>query len=552
MGYSSRMPVDTATFVAEQLEALNPEGHASLIDAFLASCREHADLVALKCMGQPLTYAQLEKASRAFASFLHNETGLDKGDRIAIQLPNILQYPVAAWGALRAGLILVNTNPMYTRRELAYQLHDSGARGIVILESLLANHEEVIAQAGLEVVISVHPADLAQPQPAPDSKLAGLVSFPEALARGGRHDFEDAPMEMSDIAALQYTGGTTGVAKGAVLTQGNLFAACRISKASFPIELEEGEREVVIAPMPFYHVYGFAVNAIGMVVRGATSVLVPDPRNIDSLIDAMAAQPFTWMASVNTLLIALLQNPRLDEVDFSRTLGIIAGGAPLVPEVAEVWEQRTGSRVFEGYGLSETSGSGAVNNVNHRKLGSIGRCVQHTEAKVVDEAGKRLGPGEAGELLIRGPQVMEGYWQNPEGTGSAFDEEGWFRTGDIATIDRDGFIQIVDRKKDLVLVSGFNVYPTEVEGVIYGHPEVVECAVIGVPDEKCGEAVKAFVVSRNPALSAAEIRAHCREELAAYKVPREVAFVDSLPKSAVGKILRRELREPGCRSESKY
>jgi long-chain acyl-CoA synthetase len=401
----------------------------------------------------------------------------------------------------------------------------------------------VIASAGLDHVISVHPADLAKPRPAPDSKLPNLMAFSEALARGGRHDFKDAPMSMSDIAALQYTGGTTGVAKGAILTQGNLFAACRISKASFPLELEEGEREVVIAPMPLYHVYGFAVNAIGMVLRGATSVLVPDPRNIDSLIDAMVEQPFTWMASVNTLLIALLQHPRLDEVDFSKTMGIIAGGAPLVPEVAEAWERRTGSRVFEGYGLSESTASGAVNNVHHRKLGSIGRCVQHTEAKVVDESGKRLGHGQPGELLIRGPQVMRGYWQNPEGSEAAFDAEGWLHTGDIATIDEDGFIQIVDRKKDMVLVSGFNVYPTEVEGVIYGHPDVIECAVIGVPDAKCGEAVKAFVVSRNLELTADEIRAHCREELTAYKVPREVEFREELPKSAVGKILRRELRE---------
>jgi len=534
--------VDTRTFVAQQMRQLNPEGHASLIDAFLDSCREHEGQVALKCMGHQMSYAQLEAASRAFAAYLRNETDLHQGDRIAIQLPNIPQYPIAAWGALRAGLVLANTNPMYTKRELDHQLKDSGARAIVILEPLLTLHEDVIQARGLEYIICVNPALISGPETRPTSELTGLLTFSEALSRGGMKPFQDLPMAMSDIAVLQYTGGTTGVAKGAVLTQGNLFSAGRISTRSFPLGLEGGEMETVIAPMPMYHVYGFQVHVITLILKGATSVLVPDPRNIDSLIDAMAAQPFTWMASVNTLLIALMQNPRFDEIDFGATVGIIAGGAPLVPEVAMAWEKRTGTPVFEGYGLSETSATGAVNNIHHRRLGSIGRCVLHTEAKVVGDSGERLEAGEAGELLIRGPQVLQGYWQNSEGTRAAFDDEGWFRTGDIATIDEDGFIRIVDRKKDMVLVSGFNVYPTEVEGVLYGHPDVVECAVIGVPDDKCGEAVKAFVVSRNPDLSEADLQVHCREGLTAYKIPREVAFVDELPKSAVGKILRRELR----------
>jgi long-chain acyl-CoA synthetase len=297
--------------------------------------------------------------------------------------------------------------------------------------------------------------------------------------------------------------------------------------------------------MPFYHVYGFTINLIGMPLKGGMLVLVPDPRNIDSLVQAMKSVPFTGMTGVNTLLIALMQHPGFDEIDFSHVVGTIAGGAPLVREVAQEWERRSHSRVFEGYGLSETSASGAVNNVHHHRLGSIGRCVLHTEAKVVDDSEQQLGPDEPGELLLRGPQVMQGYWQDQEGTKSAFDDEGWLRTGDIATIDADGFIHIVDRKKDMVLVSGFNVYPTEVESVLYGHPDVVECAVVGVPDGKCGEAVKAFVVSRNPALTSDDVRAHCREELTAYKVPRDVAFVDQLPKSAVGKILRRELRNAG-------
>jgi long-chain acyl-CoA synthetase len=537
------MEIETKKFVLEQLNLLNPKGHASLVEAFLDSCREHADEVALKCMGHPMTYSQLEGASRAFASYLKSVTDLSPGDRIAIQLPNIPQYPIAAWGALRAGLVLVNTNPMYTPRELKHQLEDSGARAIVILESLLPVHEQVIEASAVDWIISVNPAELAMPEATANADAKALVGFAAALALGAREPFEDSPGAMSDIAVLQYTGGTTGVAKGAILTQGNLYAAGKISSASYPVELEDGQREMVIAPMPFYHVYGFAINLIGMPLKGGTLVLIPDPRNIDSLIQVMKAEPYTGMTSVNTLLIALMQHPEFGEIDFSTVFGTIAGGAPLVKEVAVEWERRTGTRVYEGYGLSETSATGAVNNVHHYRLGSIGRCVLHTEAKLVGDDGERPEPGEPGELLIRGPQVMQGYWQNPEGTESAFDDEGWFRTGDIATIDEDRFIRIVDRKKDMVLVSGFNVYPTEVESVLYGHPDVVECAVIGIPDEKCGEAVKAFVVSRNPELSEEELRSHCRDELTAYKIPREVAFVDALPKSAVGKILRRELRD---------
>lgn len=531
------MTIDTETFVSQQMEALNPEGYASLVDAFLASCRAHAEEVALQCMGHPMTYAQLEGASRAFAAFLRNESGLQAGDRIAIQLPNIPQYAVAAWGALRAGMVLVNTNPMYTRRELAHQLKDSGARSIVILEALLGQNAGVIADSEAARVISVNPVDLTQPQPAPDSEIAGLVSFSDALALGAQSAFQDFPMQMSDIAVLQYTGGTTGVAKGAILTQGNLFAASRVSTESFPVSLDEGQREIVIAPMPFYHVYGFAINLIGMPLKGGMLVPIPDPRNIDSLIQAMKSVPFTGMTSVNTLLIALMRHPEFDSIDFSSVFGTIAGGAPLVREVAEQWERRTGTRVFEGYGLSETSATGAVNNVDHYQLGSIGRTARFTETKVDAD------PGKPGELLIRGPQVMRGYWNNAEGTEEAFTHDGWLRTGDIATIDEDGFVRIVDRKKDMVLVSGFNVYPTEVESVLYGHPDVVECGVVGVPDEECGEAVKAYVVSNNPDLDADALRAHCREALTAYKVPREVEFVEELPKSAVGKILRRELRD---------
>lgn len=529
--------VGTAEFVEQQMAALNPAGYASLVEAFLASCETNAEMPAIRCMGKALSYQQLAKLSAAFAGYLQNDAGLKPGDRIAIQLPNLPQYSIAAWGALRAGLVLVNTNPMYTHRELAHQLADSGATAMVVLEPLLAANAEVIANADVSRVISVHPMDLAESRPAPDLALPGLASFSQALAQGMQHDFEDAPSQMSDVAVLQYTGGTTGVAKGAVLTQGNLFAASRVSSESFPVELEEGQTEIVIAPMPFYHVYGFAINLIGMPIKGGTLVPVPDPRDIDTLIAIMKSEPFTGMTSVNTLLIALLRHPGFDEVDFSTVFGTIAGGAPLVREVAQEWERRTGTKVYEGYGLSETSATGTVNNIHHYQLGSIGPAARFTQLKLDAE------PGQPGELLMRGPQVMQGYWNNPEGSAETFDSEGWLRTGDIATIDENGFVRIVDRKKDMVLVSGFNVYPTEVEAVIYGHPDVVECAVIGVPDETCGEAVRAFVVSRNPQTTDKDIRAHCRKELTAYKVPREVVFMDELPKSAVGKVLRRALRE---------
>jgi len=533
----------TDAFVREQFELLNKEGFSNLVEAFLDVCGRHADEAAFKCLGKPLTFGQLEAESRAFAAYLLHEAGLERGDRIAIQLPNLTQYPIVAWGALRAGLILVNTNPSYTLRELAHQLEDSGAVALVVLEDLLHKTAGVIQQSGVKKVITTHALDMIQPQTPAEVALPETESLPAALDKGRRLPFEDLDLAMEDVAVLQYTGGTTGVAKGAVLSQRNLLAGTRAGQASFPIELEEGRREVVIAPMPLYHVYGFTMNVIGITLKGGLSVLIPDPRNIDSLIQAMREEPFTGMASVNTLLIAMMQHPEFDEIDFSTVFGVIEGGAPLVEEIADEWYRRTGVKIYEGYGLSETSASGAVNNINARRLGTVGRAAVGAEFKTVDSEGKRLGTGEEGELLMRGPQVMQGYWQRPDATAEAFDADGWFRTGDVGVIDADGFIKIVDRLKDMVLVSGFNVYPAEIENVLYGHPDVIECAVVGVPDPRSGEAVKAFIVSSNPELTADEVIAFCRQELTAYKVPRHVEFPRELPKSSVGKILRRELKK---------
>jgi len=348
-------------------------------------------------------------------------------------------------------------------------------------------------------------------------------------------------ISLDDIALLQYTGGTTGEPKAAVLSHGNVMSAALMSRLSFGADLSE--REIGIAPMPLYHIYGFVVNLISGYLNGGLSVLIPNPRDGDALIQAMKAQPFTSFAGVNTLFTSLMQHPDFDSVDFSHLKWTIAGGAATVPEIAEAWQRRTGSKIHEGYGLSETASSATVNTLEQRRLGTIGPPMIGTELKVVDGDGHELPAGSEGELLIRGPQVMQGYWQREEATAEVLDGDGWFRTGDIAIIEDDGYVRIVDRLKDMVLVSGFNVYPNEIENVVFTHPDVIECAAVGVPDPKTGEAVKLFVVSKNPDLTGEELRQFCRKGLAAYKVPKYVEFRDELPKSNVGKILRRELRE---------
>lgn len=530
----------TTSFAKTRLAELNPDGFGSLADAFESACRRYADRDAFACMGQTLSFTELEKLSRDFAAYLHNDAGLSPGDRIAIQLPNIPQYPIVAWGALRAGLTLVNTNPLYTARELLHQFNDSGAVALVVLSDLLPAAERVLPDTGIAKVVVANPRDIFQPQPLPQTTIAGAITLPDALTRGGDGELPPVSLTMDDIAVLQYTGGTTGVAKGAVLTHGNVFAGSRQASAAF--EEFDVERDIIISPMPLYHIYGFAMNVVGVLLKGGLSVLVPDPRDIDSLIETMKSYPFTGMASVNTLLNAMLQHPDFDSIDFSHATAVIAGGAALVEEIANQWRERTGTDVYEGYGLSETTAALSVNTPSNRRLGTVGPPMLATEVKIVDGDGNTVPDGTEGELLVRGPQVMQGYWQRPEATAESFDEAGWFRTGDIAVIGEDGYISIVDRLKDMVLVSGFNVYPNEVEGVIYTHPDIVECAVVGVPDEKSGEAVKVFAVSSNPELTDKELIDFCRSGLTAYKVPKFVEFRSELPKSNVGKILRRELR----------
>jgi long-chain acyl-CoA synthetase len=523
------------------LNELNPEGYDSLVGMFDEACAQFPDRPAFTAIGQTLTFADIDRMSRDFAAYLLGPAGLVPGQRVAIQLPNLCQYPVAAWGILRAGLVLVNTNPLYTRRELLHQFTDAGVNALVCLADLLPTLEQVVPETGIERVIVTNVFDMIEAQPAPESALPGLITLPDALSLGADLPLPDAGTGLNDIAMLQYTGGTTGVAKGAVLTHGNVLASSRQSGSI--VEIDPDKPDIVIAPMPLYHIYGFTMNIVGTFCAGGHSILIPDPRDINGLIDTMKAWPFTAMAGVNTLFVGLMQHPEFDAIDFSHVKGVIAGGAALVEEIASEWKRRTGSDIYEGYGLSETASALTCNSEENRQLGTVGKQMPWMEVKIVDKEGQTQPAGEEGELLVRGPQVMHGYWQRPEATDEALDSEGWFRTGDIAVVQEDGFIRICDRVKDMILVSGFNVYPNEIEGVVYTHPDIVECAAVGVPDKKSGEAVKLYAVSSNPELDEDGLRGFCREQLTAYKVPRFVEFRKELPKSNVGKILRRELRD---------
>lgn len=523
------------------LQELNTDGYHNLVDMFEQACVDFASRPAFTAIGQTLTFADIDRHSRDFAAYLLGPAGLIPGQRVAIQLPNLCQYPMVAWGVLRAGLVLVNTNPLYTQRELLHQFTDAGVTALVCLAELLPTVELVVPQSNIEQVIVTNIFDLLEAQPAPASDLPELITLPEALSAGAACELPDPSTGLNDIAMLQYTGGTTGAAKGAILTHGNILASSRQSGALVETDLENPD--IVIAPMPLYHIYGFTMNVVGTYCVGGHSVLIPDPRDINSMVEIMKAHPFTAMAGVNTLFVGLMQHPGFDTIDFSHVKGVIAGGAALVEEIASEWKRRTGSEIYEGYGLSETASALTCNSEENRRLGTVGQSLPWMEVKIVGENGQTLAAGEEGELLVRGPQVMHGYWQRPEATDEALDSDGWFRTGDIAVHEEDGFFRICDRVKDMILVSGFNVYPNEVEGVVYTHPDVVECAAVGVADEKSGEAVKLFVVSSNPDLDQDSLRSFCREQLTGYKVPRFVEFRDELPKSNVGKILRRELRD---------
>ena len=532
-------------FARKQIDAINDENYTSVLDLFERACSEFADRIAFTCLGQDVTFREIDEMSGKFAAYLRGDAGLEHGDRVAVQLPNLIQYPVAAWGILRAGLVLVNTNPLYTERELRHQLQDSGAKAVVMLSDFVAAAEKVIPDTDIKLLITTNVFDMMEAQPAPPHDLdesVKLLTLPTAISLGeGKGTGKDMPQirpTLNDLAVLQYTGGTTG----AMLSHGNIIACVAQSRKHLAEDEGEELSGLLIAPLPIYHIFGFSLYLCGNFSFGGRSVLIPNPRDLDGLLDVMKTVPFTGFAGVNTMLVGLMANEKFDNVNWSNLRWTIAGGAALVPDVAHEWERRTDSKLIEGYGLSETTANLTLNVPSTRRIGSVGKAVGFQEIKLMDGSGKVVADGEEGELWVRGPQVMMGYWGCPEATDEAIDFEGFFKTGDVAVKLDNDFYKIVDRIKDMILVSGFNVHPNEIENVLCSHPDVLECAVVGVVDERSGEAVKAFVVSRNSGLTDTVLREFCRQDLTAYKVPRHIEFRDELPKSNVGKILRRELR----------
>ena len=537
------------------LESINSHGTSTIAEVFERACELYADKPAFTSLGRTLDYAELERLSAYFASYLQ-QSGLNPGDRIAVQLPNLVQYPVVVFGALRAGLVVVNTNPLYTTREMKHQFQDSGAKALVILANMANQAAEILADTDIRHVIVTQIADMHSPvkrvvlnsivrhvkRMVPKYRLPEAVSFRQALKIGKMVPYYRYRPDVDEVAVLQYTGGTTGVAKGAMLTHGNLVANQMQLMSHFGSFLEEG-KEVFIGPLPLYHIYAFNLHLIFLLGNGNHSVLIPNPRDIPGFVKELKRWKFTGFGGLNTLFVALCKNNDFRTLDFSNLKFTSSGGMALTKDAAEQWVKVTGSPVIEGYGLTETSPAVTFNIPGSQQIGSIGRPIPLTEVKVADDNGEPLPPGEAGELYVRGPQVMKGYWDRPKETAEVLLEDRWLKTGDMAVIQEDGYLRLVDRKKDLIIVSGFNVYPNELEDVVCMLPEVTECAAIGIPDEKSGESILLYVVTDVPELTGQDIRNHCREMLAAYKVPSSVQFCDELPKSNVGKVLRRALRE---------
>lgn len=535
---------------------IDPNEYTSMVDVFEKAVKKYADKPAFTSIGVTLTYRDLDTYSRQFAAYLQNETNLKPGDRLAVQLPNVTQYPVVVFGAMRAGIVVVNTNPLYTPREMEHQFNDSGAKAIVVLANMAHNVQEVLSQTGLEHVIITELADMHKPlkrklmnlavkyvkKMVPDYSLPNARMFTKVLAVGAKHKFKPVQAKAEDIAVLQYTGGTTGVAKGAMLTHRNLVSNLLQVKPMLEDNLKEAG-EVIVAPLPLYHIYSFTLNCGVMVETGNHNVLIPNPRDIPAFVKELKQHQFTSFLGLNTLFVALCANKEFRELDFSALKVTASGGMALTSDTAKLWKNVTGCDISEGYGLTETSPVVSINPSSAIQLGTIGLPVPSTLVKTIDDDGNDIPFGEPGELCVKGPQVMKGYWQRPEETRKSFTEDGWLKTGDVAIIQDDGYIRIVDRKKDVIIVSGFNVYPNEVEDVVSSHPGVVECAAVGVPDEKSGEAVKVYAVKARSSVTEKEIRDFCRERLTAYKVPKSIEFREDLPKTNVGKILRRELRD---------
>ena len=531
----------------------------SLADLLARSCAAHRDRPAFTSMGKALTYGELDSATRRVAAWLQ-AAGLRKGDRVAVMMPNILQNPVAVYGILRAGMVVVNVNPLYTPRELHHQLNDSGARAIFVLENFAHTVEQVLDETQLEHVIVTRMGDMLGvkgllvnlvvkhvKKMVPAWSIGKAVPFKQVLAEGGWKKMEPVSLTGDDIAFLQYTGGTTGISKGATLTHANLLANKEQLILWLDAVIDSRKRSTgltLLCALPLYHIFALTVNSLIGISMGGNNVLIANPRDIPAFIKEWQKYKVHIFPGLNTLFNALMNHPDFGKIDFSELLLVLGGGMAVQRPVAERWHRMTGRAVTEGYGLSETSPVATANRLDRSEFtGTVGLPLPSTEIEIRDDMGATLPIGEVGEICIRGPQVMLGYWQRPAETAQVISPDGFFRTGDMGVMDEGGYTKIVDRKKDMILVSGFNVYPNEIEEVAAMHPGVLEAAAVGVPDEHSGEAVKLFVVRKDPALTEEELKHHCAENLTGYKRPRHIEFRDELPKSNVGKILRKELRQ---------
>jgi len=544
---------------------INPDEFRNIQQVFQYSCERYRDKNAFTNIGHTITYSELYRLSGQFAAWLQQHTDLKPGDRIALQMPNLLQYPVALFGAIRAGLVVVNTNPLYTAREMEHQFNDSGAKALVCLANMAHLAEQVIPKTSIQYVVVTEIGDMLPffkrhlvnaavryiKKMVPPYHLPQALSFRQVLELGKGGQVTEANPEPNDLAILQYTGGTTGVAKGAMLSHRNLVANMMQGKALAGSELVEGE-EIIIAPLPLYHIYAFTAHCMMALMAGAHNVLITDPRNAALMTKAISKWPFTAFLGLNTLFVSLCNYEPFRRLDFSKLRLTASGGMPLQQAIADRWKQVTGCPVHEGYGLTETSPIAAANPYMKYQIGTIGMPMPSTAFKTIDAQGNDLPIGEIGELCIKGPQVMQGYWQRPDATAEVLDENGWLKTGDVGFIQPDGYIRIVDRKKDMILVSGFNVYPNELEDVLAAMPGVYQCAAIGVPDEKSGEAIKIFVV-RQPGMELTEeqVIQYMHDNLTGYKRPKYVEFRSELPLTPVGKVLRRELRDEEMKKRQK-
>ena len=549
--------------ISDRLEALqiasdvNTQAFPNIIALFNDALKRHGDAAACTSLGHSLSYRELDRHSANFAAWLLHESGLSAGDRIAVQMPNLIQYFVVVLGALRAGMVVVNTNPLYTEREIEHQFNDAGVKLLVVQANVAQQAAAVLPRTAVEKVVITELADLhLQPKRflinfvakhvkklVPPFSIPGALKLRSVLSAGQKHKFESASnLQGDDLAMLQYTGGTTGVAKGAMLSHSNLVANVLQADALFGSYQLKGSGDIFVQPLPVYHIYAFTASMYALYV-GAHTVLIPNPRDLKSVVSAFKTYRPRLFFGLNTLFVALTNDSDFQALDFSDLKVTLSGGMALTEDAAKAWQALTHCPVSEGYGLTETSPVATGNPGGAQQLGTIGVPVPRTEVRVVDADNQSLGFDEPGELCIRGPQVMQGYWQRPDATAEAIDTEGWFFTGDVAVIQPDGYLRIVDRKKDMIVVSGFNVYPNELEDVVSKHPGVLECAAVGVADAKSGEVIKMFVIRKDQTLTEAALKDFCRGQLTGYKVPKHIEFRDELPKTNVGKILRRELRE---------